>query len=32
MSLKPRNRRADFIEAWWNLVNWDRVNEMFESK
>ncbi len=27
--LKYMNKRADFIEAWWNLVNWDKVNELF---
>jgi Fe-Mn family superoxide dismutase len=28
--LKYQNRRADFIAAWWNLVNWDAVNKRFE--
>jgi Fe-Mn family superoxide dismutase len=23
--IKHQNRRADYIEAWWNLVDWDVV-------
>jgi len=29
--LKYRNLRPDFIEAWWNVVNWERVGENFSA-
>jgi superoxide dismutase, Fe-Mn family len=27
--LKHQNKRADYITAWWNVVNWDFVNELY---
>ncbi|HMO19162.1 MAG TPA: superoxide dismutase [Oligoflexia bacterium] len=27
--LKYRNQRANYVEAWWNIVNWDEVEKIF---
>lgn len=29
--LKYQNRKKDYLEAWWNIINWEKVNNNFKS-
>lgn len=30
--LKHQNKRVDYINSWWNVVNWNKVNELYTTK
>lgn len=30
--LKYQNKRIDYINNWWNVVNWNKVNELYTTK
>jgi len=30
--LKYQNKRVDYISNWWNIINWDKAEELFTTK
>ena len=29
--LKYNNRRPEYLQAWWNVVNWEEINKRYHS-
>src|SRR5690606_26456348 len=29
--LKYQNKRPDYIDAWWHVINWDKVEENYRA-
>ncbi len=29
--LKYQNRRADYLQTWWSVVNWEEINRRLEE-
>ena len=29
--LKYQNKRADYVDVWWGVVNWAKVSELFAA-
>lgn len=29
--LKYKNKRADYIDSWWNVVDWKKVAKKFDE-
>ena len=29
--LRYQHRRADYVTAWWNVINWPEVSRRFET-
>jgi Fe-Mn family superoxide dismutase len=30
--LKYQNKRADYLQAFWNVLNWNKVEELYTTK